>query len=73
MSLDEIRRMPETVGLLAYRTRRGILLDLRGWTDRHDARRVKSGKKATETDQQLVFAEQYEAALDRRRAAGERN
>ncbi|WP_240148637.1 type IV secretory system conjugative DNA transfer family protein [Diaminobutyricibacter tongyongensis] len=73
MSLDEIRRMPETVGLLAYRTRRGILLDLRGWTDRHDARRVKSGKKATETDQQLVFAEQYQAALDRRRAAGERN
>ncbi|WP_345763376.1 type IV secretory system conjugative DNA transfer family protein [Diaminobutyricibacter sp. McL0608] len=73
MSLDEIRRLPETVGLLAYRTRRGILLDLRGWTDRHDARRVKSGKKATETDQQLVFAEQYKDALDRRRAAGQRN
>ena len=65
--------MPETVGLLAYRNRRGILLDLRGWTDRDDARQVSAGKKLTELDQQVVFAEQYQAALDRRGSAGERN
>jgi type IV secretory pathway TraG/TraD family ATPase VirD4 len=73
MTLDEIRRMPETVGLLAYRNRRGILLDLRGWTDREDARQVSNGKKLTELDQQVVFAEQYQAALDRRGSAGEGN
>lgn len=73
MALDEIRRMPETIGLLAYRNRRGILLDLRGWTDRNDAARVKAGKQLTERDQQVVFAEQYQAAVDRRHAAEERN
>jgi len=71
MTVDEIRRMPETVGLLAYRNRRGMLLDLRGWTDRDDAREVIAGKKLTELDQQVVFAEQYQAALDRRGSAGE--
>ncbi|MFE4949817.1 type IV secretory system conjugative DNA transfer family protein [Leifsonia sp. NPDC056665] len=73
MALDEIRRMPETIGLLAYRNRRGILLDLRGWTERDDAGQVKSGKQLTELDQQVVFAEQYQAAVDRRHAAEERN
>ncbi|WP_258045887.1 type IV secretory system conjugative DNA transfer family protein [Leifsonia shinshuensis] len=73
MTIDEIRRMPDTVGLLAYRNRRGILLDLRGWTDRDDAHQVSAGKKLTELDQQVVFAEQYQAALDRRGSAGEGN
>ncbi|GAB3584507.1 hypothetical protein GCM10027406_31020 [Leifsonia lichenia] len=71
MTIDEIRRMPETVGLLAYRTRRGILLDLRGWTDRDDARQVGTGKQLTELDQQVVFGEQYQAGLDRRGSARE--
>lgn len=73
ITVDELRRLPEAVGLLAYRTRRGILLDLRGWTDREDARTVTAGKQLTELDQQVVFAEQYQAAMDRRHAAGERN
>jgi Type IV secretory pathway, VirD4 components len=73
MTIDEIRRMPETIGLLAYRNRRGILLDLKGWTARDDARQVRTGKQLTEADQQVVFAEQYQAAMDRRHAAGERN
>lgn len=73
MTVDEIRRMPETVGLLAYRNRRGILLDLSGWTDRPDAAQIKTGKKATEADQQIVFGEQYQAAIERRHAAGERS
>ncbi|MFF2050331.1 type IV secretory system conjugative DNA transfer family protein [Leifsonia sp. NPDC058194] len=73
MTLDEIRRMPESVGLLAYRNRRGILLDLNGWTDRPDAGQIKTGKKATEADQQIVFGEQYQAAIERRHTTAERN
>lgn len=37
ITVDEIRRMPEAIGLLAHRDRRGILLELRGWTERRDA------------------------------------
>ncbi|MGN6760121.1 MAG: type IV secretory system conjugative DNA transfer family protein [Leifsonia sp.] len=72
LTVDEIRRMPHTVGLLAYRNRRGVLLDLQGWTQRSDARTVTAGKTATEHDQQQVFAQQYEVARGRRAAAGER-
>ncbi|MAO81918.1 MAG: hypothetical protein CMH82_14915 [Nocardioides sp.] len=57
MSVDEIRRVPQTVGLLAYRNRRGVLLDLSGWDERRDARDIQTGKRATEQDQQSVFAE----------------
>lgn len=55
MSVDEIRRMPQTLGLLAYRNRRGVLLDLAGWDERRDARHITAGKHATETEQQAVF------------------
>ncbi|WP_243076405.1 type IV secretory system conjugative DNA transfer family protein [Microbacterium sp. SS28] len=55
MSVDEIRRMPQNIGLLAYRNRRGVLLDLSGWDERRDARDIKSGKRDTETEQRLVF------------------
>ena len=48
MSVDEIRRMPQTVGLLAYRNRRGVLLDLAGWDERRDARDIQTGKRETE-------------------------
>ncbi|WP_292679999.1 TraM recognition domain-containing protein [Microbacterium sp. SCN 69-37] len=57
MSVDEIRRMPQNVGLLAYRNRRGVLLDLAGWDARRDAREIQSAKRATEQDQQTVFTE----------------
>jgi type IV secretion system protein VirD4 len=57
MSIDEIRRMPETMGLLAYRNRRPVLLDLAGWTERSDARQISAGKRDTERDSRLVFAE----------------
>ena len=55
MSVDEIRRMPETLGLLAYRNRRGVLLDLAGWDERADARAIQTGKRATEREQRDVF------------------
>ena len=59
MTVDEIRRMPESLGLLAYRNRRGVLLDLRGWTDRQDAKHIGAGKRETEAAQQHVFQQQY--------------
>jgi hypothetical protein len=69
MALDEIRRMPETMGLLAYRNRRGVLLELEGWTQRGDAATISTGKRETEDDQQLVFADQYKQAQQRRARA----
>lgn len=56
MSVDEIRRMPETLGLLAYRNRRGVLLDLAGWDERHDAREIQGTKRALEDEQRRYFA-----------------
>jgi type IV secretion system protein VirD4 len=56
MSVDEIRRMPQSMGLLAYRNQRGVLLDLSGWDQRHDARAIQSGKTETEREQRGVFA-----------------
>ncbi|GAA4345471.1 type IV secretory system conjugative DNA transfer family protein [Microbacterium rhizosphaerae] len=61
MTVDEIRRMPPTAGLLAYRNRRGVLLDLAGWDERSDARHIKAGKTKTEAEQRDVFARAYTA------------
>ncbi|WP_137845436.1 type IV secretory system conjugative DNA transfer family protein [Microbacterium sp. 2FI] len=61
MSVDEIRRMPPSVGLLAYRNRRSALLDLTGWDERRDAGDIQAAKRAIEQDQQAVF-------IDRRNA-----
>lgn len=59
MTADEIRRLPQEVGLLAYRNRRGVLLDLSSWDQRTDARSIQSAKRGTEAEQQDVFAQQY--------------
>lgn len=56
MSVDEIRRMPQSAGLLAYRNRRNVLLDLSGWDERRDARAIQLGKRETEAEQRDVFA-----------------
>lgn len=56
MSVDEIRRMPPTTGLLAYRNRRGVLLDLTGWDERADAKQIRAAKKQTEQEQTATFA-----------------
>lgn len=55
MSIDEIRRLPPTAGLLAYRNRRSVLLDLAGWDERRDASSIQSGKRETEREQRGVF------------------
>src|SRR5699024_2180911 len=67
MSVEEMRRMPPKMGLLAYRRVRPVLLDLQAWLDRADARQVKAGKVATETAQRQVFTEQRAQAATRRR------
>ena len=61
ITVDEIRRMPSSLGLLAYRNRRGVLLDLTGWDERSDAREIIAGKKDVEREQQGVFSDMYTA------------
>jgi len=60
MSADEIRRLPPTAGLLTYRNRRGVLLDLSGWDERRDATDIRSSKRATEAEQRNQFHEQLQ-------------
>ncbi|WES65981.1 TraM recognition domain-containing protein [Microbacter sp. GSS18] len=55
MSVDEIRRLPQTAGLLAYRNQRNVLLDLTGWDQRADAADIRAGKQHLETEQRAVF------------------
>lgn len=59
MTADEIRRLPQDVGLLAYRNRRGVLLDLTSWDARKDASTIQAAKRNTETQQRDVFAQRY--------------
>lgn len=61
MTTDEIRRLPPTAGLLTYRNRRGVLLDLTGWDQRQDASDIRSTKKATEDEQRIRFGEQLQS------------
>jgi type IV secretion system protein VirD4 len=64
MAADEIRRLPERVGLLAYRNRRSVLLDLTSWDQRRDAATIQSAKRSTESEQQDVFARRYSRHTD---------
>jgi hypothetical protein len=59
MTADEIRRLPQDLGLLTYRNRRAVLLDLTAWDARRDAPAIQAAKRGTETEQQDVFARRY--------------
>jgi hypothetical protein len=59
MTADEIRRLPQDVGLLTYRNRRGVLLDLTAWDERRDAATIQAAKRGTEAEQHDVFAQRY--------------
>lgn len=72
MSIDEMRRLSSELGLLSYRSRRPILLDLQAWIDRKDAATVKAGKKTTEAAQRLVFSEQSAARANGGKGTGVR-
>lgn len=61
-TVDELKRLPEGMGVLSYRNRRGVLLDIAGWITRSDANDVRAGKNITEAEQLRVFAEQYQVA-----------
>ena len=61
MSVDEIRRLPPSTGLLAYRNRRSVLLDLAGWDERSDAATIQTGKRETEQEQRGVFDTAHQA------------
>lgn len=56
MTVDELRRMPNGTGLLSYRNRRPVLLELEGWTQRRDGREISDAKRDLERDQQAQFA-----------------
>jgi type IV secretion system protein VirD4 len=55
MTADEIRRMPETMGLMLYRNRRGVLLRLNSWTDRADADVITQDRDETAALQKAAF------------------
>lgn len=59
MTADEIRRLPQDLGLLTYRNRRAVLLDLTAWDARRDASVIQAAKRGTETEQQDVFASRF--------------
>jgi len=61
MEADEIRRMPETMGLMLYRNRRGVLLKLQSWTDRADAATIRADRDVAAAEVQAAFAAQYAA------------
>lgn len=56
MEADEIRRMPETMGLMLYRNRRGVLLNLQSWTDRADADRIRADRDTAAREVAAAFA-----------------
>ena len=58
ITAEEMRRMPQTLGLLTYRNIRPVLLELDAWIDRDDAKEIQAAKRSTETAQRQVFAEQ---------------
>ncbi|MFM9785816.1 hypothetical protein, partial [Streptomyces scabiei] len=67
---SELRRMPSRLGLLVTKNLRPVLLDLKKWTERDDAKEIFAGRRETAAAQQLVFAEQERARLQRRSLLG---
>lgn len=55
ISAAELRQLPEGLGLLAYKNKRGVLLDMPGWVSRKDADEIGRGKKLVEAMQRDVF------------------
>ncbi|MFJ8896774.1 type IV secretory system conjugative DNA transfer family protein [Leifsonia sp. NPDC102414] len=65
LSIDELRRLPTGMAVLAYKNMRPALLDAAGWTKRSDAKQIRSGKRATEQAQLAEFRAQYEKGTSR--------
>ncbi|PPF38542.1 type IV secretory system conjugative DNA transfer family protein [Pseudoclavibacter sp. AY1H1] len=58
LSVDELHRIPTGYGVLAYKNKRGVLLEMPGWTKRADADEISAGKKQTEAEQADEFRRQ---------------
>jgi len=55
LSVSDLRRLPDGMGVLTHRNRRGILIDTIPWTLRSDADEISTEKKQTEAEQLAVF------------------
>lgn len=58
LSVDELHRIPTGYGVLAYKNKRGVLLEMPGWTKRAHADEISAGKKQTEAEQADEFRRQ---------------
>lgn len=58
LSVDELHRIPTGYGVLAHKNKRGVLLEMPGWTKRADADDISAGKKQTEAEQADEFRRQ---------------
>lgn len=67
---DELRRLPDGVGVLVFKNMRGVLLDLAAWIDRADASEISAGKKTAETQAHAALRSSYgDYATDQKDAA----
>lgn len=60
ITVDELRRLPEGVGVLAYKNIRPIVFEVEGWTSRSDAKLISRSKADVERQQQEFFSQQFE-------------
>ncbi|HEY5229335.1 MAG TPA: type IV secretory system conjugative DNA transfer family protein [Galbitalea sp.] len=56
---DELRRLPDGLGILASKNLRGVLLDMTGWTDRKDARAIMAGAAAADEEALVGLVAKY--------------
>lgn len=56
---DELRRLPDGVGVLVFKNMRGALLDLGAWIDRSDASSISAGKKEIEKQARASLRDSY--------------
>lgn len=59
LSVDELRRLPTGMAVLAYKNIRPVLLDAQGWTKRSDASQIHADRRSTEAEQLVEFQRQY--------------
>lgn len=58
LSNDELRRIPTGYGVLAYKNKRGVFLEMPGWNQRPDGKEIGAGKQETEAEQSAEFRRQ---------------
>jgi type IV secretory pathway TraG/TraD family ATPase VirD4 len=56
---DELRRLPDGLGILTSKNLRGVLLDMTGWTDRKDARAIMAGAAVADEEALVGLVAKY--------------